>query len=257
MSSWKSYTILHKKKNRRELGMMLIEGARLCKEAVFSSLKCEEAFVTEDFQQSEYWPEIEAELWKKQVEVRTIDERSLKKLAETNSPQGIIAVMHIPQLDLNSLEVSDTSLFLMLDGVRDPGNAGTLIRTAEWFGASAVLLADSVDPWNGKVLRSAMGSSFRLPVLETNVEDAFKWFADRQIETLAAVLKNAVDIKSAQINFPAALILGSEAHGLSAVSINQSNQNVRIAGSGKAESLNVAVAGGVFLDHLTQRLRKG
>ncbi len=237
--------------------MMLVEGARLCKEAIFSPLQCEEAFVTEDFQQTEHWPEIEAELWKKQVEVRTIDERSLKKLAETNSPQGIIAVMHLTKLDLNALDIDDSSLLLMLDGVRDPGNAGTLIRTAEWFGASAVLLADSVDPWNGKVIRSAMGSSFRLPVLETTVDDAFRWFAEKRIQALAALLENATDIESARIKFPAALILGSEAHGLSAISTAQSDLNVRIAGSGNAESLNVAVAGGIFLDHLMQRLRKG
>lgn len=236
---------------------MLVEGARLCKEAIFSPLKCEEAFVTEAFQQTEHWPEIEAELWKKQVEVRPIEERSLKRLAETNSPQGIIAVMHIPQADLNALEVNDKTLLLMLDGVRDPGNAGTLIRTAEWFGASAVLLVNSVDPWSGKVLRSSMGSSFRLPVLETGGTDVLNWFAEKQIQTLAAVLENATDVKSARVTFPTALILGSEAHGLSAASLAQADQKIKITGSGNAESLNVAVAGGIFLDHLTQQIRKG
>ncbi|MGH1365382.1 MAG: TrmH family RNA methyltransferase [Calditrichia bacterium] len=256
MSTWKSYIILHKKRHRREIGLMLVEGARLCREAITSAMECEEIFVTESFQESDEWKTIETLAWKRQIECRVIDEKSLKRLAETESPQGIILIAHIPKNDLSTLSVAPDSIFLVLDSVRDPGNVGTLIRTADWFNAAGVLLADSVDPWSGKVLRSSMGSAFRLPVIETDIAEALTWLSQNKIDCIASTLEAKENLDTAKFNKPTALLLGSEAHGLSAATVDKANRTMKIAGFGGAESLNVAVAGGIFLEKIARTLGK-
>jgi len=163
-----------------------------------------------------------------------------EKVSDTKSPQGIMAVCKIPEHEMNF----DGNI-VICDGVKDPGNLGTVIRTAECAGFGAVLLINEcVDPYNPKVVRSTMGSVFRMPVIECDIE----YIKALDSYTLAVtMLDGAVDIFKAVFNGKVALVIGSEADGASAEIKALAQLPVKIPMCGKAESINAAVAAGIAM----------
>jgi TrmH family RNA methyltransferase len=176
----------------------------------------------------------------------------MAKLSETRTPQGIVAEVMLDSADWDrwwDTQADRDFLLLLLDGVQDPGNLGTIIRTAEAAGVDAVVIGSgSVDLYNGKVVRATMGSIFRLPV-----------FA-RELHQLTGLLKaagasllvTALDPSSRSYDEPlyrgkTAIVIGSEARGVSDGMLAEATHKVHIPLSGQAESLNAAVAAGVIL----------
>jgi RNA methyltransferase, TrmH family len=181
--------------------------------------------------------------------VSLVTERAAKALSETVTPVGLVAVCALPAVSLESVLASAPRLLAVAVGMSEPGNAGTLIRIADAMGADAVVFAGySVDPYNGKCLRSSAGSIFSLPVVvDADAAAVVSAIRESGVEVLATALDAAVDIRSADLSARTAWLFGPEAHGLPEDVAALASQQVHIPMRGSAESLNVAAAASICL----------
>ena len=255
MASWKSYTQLLKKNKRAEQQRFLVEGVRLCQEALNSAWEIEAIFLSESFLESAHYLTIENLLQQQAVPVTVIADGNLKKLCDTQTPQGIVLVVRQPVNGKMSSE-KPPRFVLLLDGIRDPGNLGTLIRSAHWFGVDAIFCsADCVDPYNGKVLRSTMGSIFHVPIFgDQDLKHVVQSLREKGMQILASSLNSSDSMDEITISEQIGLILGGEAQGVSRELETLADSTVRIPPVGSAESLNVSVAGGIFMHQMAKHL---
>jgi RNA methyltransferase, TrmH family len=244
---------LKHRKSRAEEGRFLAEGVRVAEEALGSGIDLDFAATSPSLEDSERGRLLLAQLQKRGI-VRAVSEAELNHLAATESPQGVVMVGRIPEATLSSLVVGNSDKLLVLDAVQDPGNFGTLVRTADALDVRAVLaLPGTVDPWNPKSVRAAAGSSFHLPMIQVDVSEASIWLAEREFALYAADAKG-LDVREVSFAARAALIVGNEGAGLSDAVRALSFTSVSIPIRGKAESLNVGVAAGILLYLLTEGL---
>jgi TrmH family RNA methyltransferase len=167
---------------------------------------------------------------------------------ETESPQGIAALVEPPRFSLDDALAGAHPLVVIAAGLQDPGNLGTLIRSAEAFGASGILaLAGTVSVWNSKVLRASAGSAFRIPVVYERPAKVFDALAARRIPVLAAVQSDAVPCSQAKLAGAAAILIGNEGSGLSAELLEHARDRISVPMPGAVESLNAAVAASILL----------
>lgn len=184
--------------------------------------------------------------------VRTVTDRELRELAETETPQGVIAVARIPSAELDAVKPAAGALALVLDAVQDPGNLGTLIRTADAFAAACVIaLPGTVDYWNPKVVRAAAGSAFRVPLVSAKDDQAWQWLADHGFAICGADM-DGTDVRELGLSGRIALVAGNEGSGLRRETRSRVTRTVAIPMPGRAESLNVAVATGILLYELNR-----
>lgn len=227
----------------RDPSRVFVEGQRLVGEALEAGLEVEAVLGLPELR-SRFEGRMDPALW--------IDVTSgvMKSLADTVSPQGVALIAQRPQSCLaNVWSAPGTPLILVLDRLQDPGNVGTLIRTAEAAGVTGVVaLAGSADPFSPKALRSSMGSAFRLPVVtgETGPE-VLREAADRGFSILAADGLGAVPFLEVDWRGPLALVLGNEGRGVDPELMGLCQKRVTIPMAGQVESLNVATAGAVLL----------
>lgn len=257
-TGWRQYFPLQKKKKRQEAGKCIIEGTRLCYEGLLSGWETETAFVTEAFTQSDHWGQFQ-ELFKlKKIAWQLLPPQHFNRLADTDTPQGVLMVMKIPSYLPDQLNFSAVGFVLLLQGIRDPGNLGTIIRTADWYGAGAVILSrDCVDPFNPKVLRGTMGSIFHLPVYSVpDLIEEIRRLKEKRFQVVTSSLNGEKVLHKTHFKHPVALVLGGEAQGISADLQKLADIDVRIRKYGNAESLNVAIAGGVFMDYIAAQISK-
>jgi TrmH family RNA methyltransferase len=242
---------LLQRKGRVERGAVLIEGARLIGDAWRAGIRPERVFIQPDaLRATSPAPGMLEEMAAASVALEEVSDKVFAELVETVTPQGIAAVVAMPSLGVPA----QPTLLLALDGVRDPGNAGTLLRSAEAVGVEAVLFGpDSVDPWNGKVVRAAMGAHFRLPIREVE-----SW---REAEAFAGGLAWYVAAGEAPHAYdaidwlaPSILVVGNEATGASA-EVRQRATPIAIPMLGATESLNAAMAGTVILFEAARQRR--
>ncbi|MEK4565854.1 RNA methyltransferase [Alkalihalobacillus sp. FSL R5-0424] len=238
IKQWKK---LHKKRGREKANQFLIEGFHLVEESLRAGIEMVAVLVTNE--------EVIPTSWN--VDDRTIiltNDSVLKELSETDSPQGIIAVCTIPvQQELSA----EPGRYLLIDRVQDPGNIGTLIRTADAVGVDGVIVEKgSVDLYNSKVLRSSQGSIFHIPVIKGELADWIDAFKQTGVPVFGTSLQDASVYTEVQPTESFALILGNEGEGVQPDLLNKTDQNLYIPIHGKAESLNVAIAAGILLYHL-------
>lgn len=226
---------------RKRAGRFLAEGPNLVTAAVGRGLALE-VFVTADAQLR--YAELTGG-----VPVHVVTDKAAKALSDTVTPVGLIAVCETPQPRLDEVLSGGPRLVLVAVDVSDPGNAGTLIRIADAMGADAVVLAgDSVDPYNGKCLRSSAGSIFALPVCAApDVAALIEALRASGVAVLATTLDADVALPDVDLTVPTAWLFGSEAHGLAAAVAALADRRVRIPMRGSAESLNVAAAAAICL----------
>lgn len=250
----KNLRALSRKKPRHLQGRFLIEGLRLTREALFSNAGIDRILVSDKFAAGPAWPELADHAGPRGITVVPITAVQSDQLGATQHPQGIFAVIEIPSI-WNQPQPPILLPALVLDGISDPGNLGTLLRTAEWFGVQSVLLAASgADAYNPKVVRSAMGAHFHLPAI---------WQGDPakiapELESADLLLLGAAMDGEALDQLPPmqhtwALVIGSEAHGLSEFWQERLDIALTIPGTGSGESLNAAVAAGIILQYLQQQ----
>jgi TrmH family RNA methyltransferase len=193
--------------------------------------------------------------------VHEVTERAAKALSETVTPAGLIAVCTLPDDDLNTVLAGRPQLVVVAVELSEPGNAGTLIRLADAMGASAVVFSGhSVDPYNGKVLRSSAGSNFAVPVvIAVDTADVLSGLRDAGLQVLATTLGGELSLDDADeiLAAPTAWVFGPEAHGLSAEIAASADHRVTIPMPGAAESLNVAAAAAICLYQSARAQRRG
>ena len=229
---------LHQKKYRKS--SYLIEGWHLFEEAVQAGVTIEKIFALESYQeQLAAFPQT---VW--------VSEDILLDLADSKTPQGIVAVVQKEEV-----EEADFSQgkFLFLEDVQDPGNVGTIIRTADAAGFTGVIVSDkSADIYSLKTLRSMQGSHFHLPIYRMSSQRLLEEAKEAAIPVLATTLsKDSVDYRELPPIENFVLVMGNEGQGISPLMAESANQLVHISMKGQAESLNVAVAAGILIFHLS------
>jgi TrmH family RNA methyltransferase len=233
---------------RRGDALVGIEGFHLVREAVASGLVLQTLFVREDRESSlrELPPDVAEE-------IIVLSAGAFESAAGTESSQGIAAVLERPEA---AYAPRTGDLLLLADGLQDPGNLGTLIRSAEAFGAAAVAMtAGTVDPWNGKCLRAAAGAAFRMPL---PAWDAGLLSALRAVnaQLYAAVPRDATPAHVADLAGTVVLMIGNEGAGISPALIAEADACITLQTTGPTESLNAAVAGSLLLYEASQQRAK-
>lgn len=181
--------------------------------------------------------------------VQVVTERAAKALSDTVTPVGLVAVCRMPEVSLDEVLAGAPRLVAVAVETSEPGNAGTLIRLADAMGADAMILAgNSVDPFNGKCLRSSAGSIFGLPVVQApDVDALMAAMRAAGLQVLATTLDGETSLPDVDLTAPTAWLFGSEAHGLSPEIAAAADARVTIPMRGSAESLNVAAAAAICL----------
>lgn len=250
---------LHDRRHRAERGAFVVEGPQAVREAL--GFGARELYVTQAA--AERYPEFVAQARDSGARVAVATDAVVDAMSETRQSQGVIAVCPLvtrPLLDVIGGVTSGAPLIVVLDRVSDPGNAGTIIRTADAMGADAVIFTTgSVDPHNGKCVRSTAGSLFHLSIA-TEVDPA------EAIEALQGVgltlvsadahASSSLDSADAVLGSPVAWVFGSEAHGLSAAWMDAAHVSLRIPMAAQVESLNLAASAAICL-YATARARAG
>ena len=239
---------LHRSRQRKKEGKFLVEGVRLLEEAVESENSIETIFFTKRLLTKARGQNLVKECRRRGSECFLVPEAVLVSLADTDSPQGIIGIAPISLWERNDL-LTGPGLLLLVDRVRDPGNLGTMLRTAEAAGsAGAFLSVGTVDPYNAKALRASMGSIFRFPLqLDCNLPALVAELKKIGYRTLAADADGEVTYWEADFSSPGALIVGNEAWGVARELLDLADARVKIPLSPGVESLNAALAAGILL----------
>ena len=244
---------LSRKRHREQTQTLLLEGLRLVRDAVESGVRPQTIFYaptqlanapdTADFLER---------LDKAGIECMPCSEAVFAALANTITPQGIAAIVPLPQLALPA----HPTLTLILDRVRDPGNAGTLLRSAEAAGVAQVLFApDTVDPFNDKVMRAAMGAHFRLPLRVCTHWEELQRLLPPDAPCYLAEANAALAYDQAEWRKPAVLVVGGEATGASQIAMQLATP-IAIPMLGHTESLNASIAGAVILFAAARQRRR-
>jgi len=254
----KQISKLKTEKERKIEGRFLIEGIRLCQEAFSSDWEVELVLFFTEFVESAGGQTLAKEFRKHGTEVFRAKKKEIEKLADTETPQGIMAVVQMKKFALSKNILKNSSLLLGLDNIRDPGNLGTMIRTADAAGADGVLLSSGcVELYNPKVIRSTMGSIFHLPVIENlDLPEVIPDLKDGGFRIIVSEVHKGKDYTEVDYPEKTCLIIGSEASGISQQILNLADERIKIPIFGKAESLNASVAAGVLLYEIV-RNKKG
>ncbi|HVP36723.1 MAG TPA: RNA methyltransferase [Terriglobales bacterium] len=240
---------LKSEKERKNQGRFLIEGIRLCQEALSSDWEVEIVLFSNEFVESSEGEKLVENFSRRGTEVFRVKKKEIEKLADTETPQGIVAVVRKKKFALSKDFLEGTSLLLCLDNIRDPGNLGTMIRTADAAGVNGVLLSNGcVELYNPKVIRSTMGSILHLPLIENlDLKEILPEMKNSGFRVFVSEVHEGKDYT--RIDYPekTCLIIGSEAFGVGKQVLNLADEKVRIPIFGKAESLNASVATGILL----------
>jgi TrmH family RNA methyltransferase len=243
---------LQQRKGRKSRHLAVAEGLRLVEEAVASGVAIRGAIRAESFRDSGRGGRLLQDLAAHAIAVEEVSDRVFATLADTDTPQGILAIVEPRGTTLNDIAAAAGAPVLVLDGVQDPGNVGTLLRTAFALGVGgAILLKGTADPLNAKVMRAGMGATFRLPIAQAD-EAEFRAWVERTRPSIWAATMEGTPVGRMPRPEKLALIVGSEGAGLRPEIAALATARVAIPLSRGAESLNVSVAAGIIL-HEVQR----
>jgi TrmH family RNA methyltransferase len=233
-----------------EDGLIAIEGEHLLQEVERSGLQFDTVFLRQDRVAGR------DRAFPTDVKVLTVAADAFDHACATDSPQGIAALVKAPEWTLESLLAVDSPRLVILAGLQDPGNVGTIIRSAEAFAASGVLLTPgSVSPWNQKALRASAGSSFRLPVISLAKISPLRGLAERRIPMYACVADAGASIFESDLRSSIALVIGNEGAGISGEILTLCDGNLRVPCPGHVESLNAAIAASIVLYEASRQRR--
>ncbi len=228
------------KKPRDEAGVFIAEGPKLVKELLESVPDAiEDVFALKE------WIEQNQELLTKNKVVETT-EIELERISQLHTPNNVLAI--IKKFPVDELIITKNKITLALDTIQDPGNLGTIIRTADWFGVEQIICSkDCADVYNPKVVQATMGSIARVKVFYVDLE---KWLAEQKDIRIYATALEGQDITSIKRIQEGIILIGNESKGISDEILKLANIKIAIPKKGKAESLNAAVAAGIVLGWL-------
>ena len=232
---------------RTETGLTLVDGAREVNRAFEAGVAFETLFVCRELLSS---PDAKTALEAARVtrvEIVECSRDAFGAVAFGDRAEGIVAIVRPPRLDLDDLELSDEPLVVVTEDVEKPGNLGAILRSADGAGADAVVTIGGTDLDNPNVIRASLGTVFALPVVAANAAETAAWLKDNSIRAVAAVVDAPLAYSEANLRGPLAIILGSEADGLSTTWRGSNVEAVSLPMLGVADSLNVSAAAAVLL----------
>jgi RNA methyltransferase, TrmH family len=229
-----------------ESGACAIEGVRVIEEAIRSGLRFDAVFFSQSAENraERLLPQIGAK-----VETLVVPDALFGSAVASESPQGVAALVRLKRFSLEDvLKNSGRGILLAVAGIQDPGNLGTIIRSAEAFGAAGVLVAENtVSPFNSKVVRASAGSLFRLPVVQVKLTDAIRESRESEVRWMATSSHKGISIDQADLTGPTAVLIGSEGAGISRDMMAQMDEVIAIPHQPQVESLNAGVAASIVL----------
>ena len=240
---------LRLRRGRERRGLALAEGMRLVEEAIAAGVPLRGAAVSPHLEASARGRALKTALGQATA-ITELDDRSLAELADTEHPQGVIVVVDPPAWSWNDLRVSAGGLVVALDSVQDPGNVGTILRTAHGLGAAGLIaLAGTAELHNPKVMRASMGALFRMPAFSATEAELSAWAAGQGVELWIAETDGSPvhQLPPPAGRVPVGLVLGNEGAGVGAGLTARAARRVAIPLTNQSESLNVAVAAGILL----------
>jgi len=277
MLGFKAIAKLHQKKYRQEYGVYLVEGKKAVLDALESSAQVQQLVITDQFssQQPDFVAHAAVKPFFKTQKILKLSQGEFNVISDTKTPQGIAAVVKTPQtalkswlteLQTNSAQPTQSLDIAIFEDIRDPGNLGTMIRTADWFGVAGVLCIHGADPYQSKVVRSSMGSIFHVPIfLSEDGLDELELFKENNFEVIvtrpeladsSALAAQSADLAQLQALPKRCLVFGNEAHGTSRIMDQAADRYYSIPRYGRAESLNVAMSFGIMLSQLKTSYEK-
>jgi TrmH family RNA methyltransferase len=246
---------LKHKKYRAQTNCFLCEGFRLFNTALDTSqLNICELIISDKLQSTRQGLLVQEKAIKRGIDIYKTDEIRLKKISEEVTPSGIVFVV---EKDIKSIELLLTledKFLLYLDRISEPGNLGSILRTASWFGVRSILLSpECVDPWNPKTVRASAGSIFKSNIF-TDIEFTFlrERFKKRGYQFIATVVSDGLPLNKWKIGKKTIICLGQEASGLSKEILKHVDGHINIPGPGDVDSLNLSVATGIILYEATK-----
>lgn len=245
-------TLIKKAKARKEQGIFVVEGKKMCKEAPEGWLV--KAYVSESFLLE---PDARELLAGKEYEV--VSDSVFKSISDTQTPQGILCLVRMPQYELSDMLRGEDTHLLILESIQDPGNLGTMLRTGEGAGITGVILNQTtVDLFNPKTIRSTMGSIYRVPYYVTSdLKDTVEQLRKTHgIGVYAAHLRGTMQYDEPSYCKGTAFLIGNEGNGLSDEIAELADTYIRIPMQGEVESLNAAVSAALLM-YETNRQRRG
>lgn len=234
---------LHQRKHREESGLFLVQGRKVVGELLGSGWEVVEVYASAEAAGAVAWRD-----------VQVVPAKDLDRMGTFQRGNEVVAVVRKP-VEGKCRFPEGHGFVLALDQVGDPGNMGTLLRIADWFGAEQVwCAAESVEVWNPKCVQAAMGSLFRVPVVYTDLAEALEQAARAKVNVYKAEASGS-DVFTVQLARPAVLVLGSESHGLSPAVRQAPGRSIAIPAFGGAESLNVSTAAAALCMELARQGR--
>lgn len=255
----KRIRLLHSASGRKKEGRFLIEGMKLFDEAVKHNIAIEDVVVSESFLEREFDPHNQNSAFNHAVsQVVVVEDKLFTPLATTETPQGLVAVAELRACKIDELFAGKAPLVVIADRIQDPGNLGTMMRTALALGASGMMLSKgSVDAFNPKVVRSAAGALFSLPFIENlSIETCVSECRKRGLKILALSADGDSVLDEIDLTVPSALLLGNEANGLDTAVEKSADLIVSIQMKDESESLNVAIANAIVMYEASSQRRR-
>lgn len=241
--------LIKKSGERKNRGLFVIEGIRMFREIpsrYIHKIYASESFACENRSMlSEY-------------EYETVSDKVFSQMSDTKTPQGIMAVVKMPKYTMADItDRSENPLMVILENIQDPGNLGTIVRTAEGAGASGIIMSkNTVDIFNPKTIRSTMGSLFRVPFIYVeDITTAMEELHEKNIATYAAYLEGSMDYCEPDYSRAGAIIIGNEGNGLTKETAKLAKNRIRIPMGGKLESLNAAISAAVIMYEAARQRR--
>lgn len=246
---------LLKTKGRNKEKKFIIEGYRILTLALECDAKLEYVFINEDFEKKQDHKVLLEELESKNIKIYKTSNKIFSEMVDTENTQGILAVLRYKERDLVNNINQDDKFVLILDRIQDPGNMGTIIRTADSAGVDAIiLLKGCVDIYNPKVIRSTMGSIFDMNVIHATQEEALRILKLKKFDIVSSYLDTNNYYNTVEYNYKTALVIGNEANGINEELVSKSDVLVKIPIYGKAESLNAAISSAILMYEIKKYL---
>ncbi|SET49770.1 RNA methyltransferase, TrmH family [Natronincola peptidivorans] len=247
---------LHTKKNRRMYNQCIVEGIRIIEECLKHHIPIAFVLYTEELRNVQGGSDLLEKL-KRNNKLYEISKDLYRKLSDTENPQGIMAIVDIKNTSLQELSIKDEDFYIILNEIQDPGNMGTIIRTAEAAGVDAVILTKGcVDPYNTKTVRATMGALFHMPIIQLEGSQEWIYYLKKKgVKLIASNLNTDNTYLDIDYQGKIAIIIGNEANGIDQSLLSKVDMSIKIPILGKVESLNASVASAILIYKAIEKKR--
>ena len=247
---------LEQKKYRQESGLFFIEGLRTVGEAIQTKAPIETLVVAPDLLESSFGQSLLEQSWAQKPEKIEVSAEIFEKIAHKDGPQGLGAIVKQRWIKLTDIAVNREDLWVALDEVADPGNLGTILRTAEAVSARGVILiGNCTDPYDHTGVKASMGAIFSVDLVQTDWDGFYQWVQAKALPLVGTSDHAETDYQAYRYQRPLILLMGSERHGLTDEMMQSCDVMVRIPMLGRGDSLNLAVSTGIMLYEIFNQTR--